>query len=100
MSSAAGFVLITLGLAFDVLGCAGLVRFADVYSRLQSSVKCVTLGTCCILFGTFLTVGFTAAGMKMLVCAWLLLLMSPTAAHALARASHKTGIRPSGEDDK
>ena len=60
MSNAIGLIFITVGLAFDVFGCLGLVRLPDVYNRLQASTKCVTLGTCSILFGTFLMVGFTA----------------------------------------
>ncbi|RXG66697.1 Na+/H+ antiporter subunit G, partial [Candidatus Atribacteria bacterium 1244-E10-H5-B2] len=59
-----GLIFISIGLAFDVFGCLGLVRLPDVYCRLQAATKCVTLGTCSILFGTFLIVGFTAAGIK------------------------------------
>ena len=57
-----GLIFISIGLTFDVLGCLGLVRLPDVYCRLQAATKCVTLGTCSILFGVFLIVGFTAAG--------------------------------------
>jgi multicomponent Na+:H+ antiporter subunit G len=33
-------------------------------------------------------------GMKALVCAVFLLLTSPVAAHALARAAHRAGLKP------
>ena len=62
MNSIVGLVFISIGLAFDFFGCLGLVRLPDVYNRLQAATKSVTLGTCSILFGTFLIVGFTAAG--------------------------------------
>ena len=93
MNSILGLILVSIGLAFDVVGCLGLVRLPDIYNRLQASTKCVTLGTCCILFGTFLVVGFTAAGLKALLCMMFLLLTSPVSAHALSRGAHRSGIK-------
>lgn len=93
MNNIIGLAFITLGLAFDVFGCLGLVRLPDVYNRLQAATKCVTLGTSSILFGTFLIVGFTAAGMKSLLCIIFLFLTSPVAAHAIARGAHRTGVK-------
>lgn len=97
MSSIIGLVFIGLGLAFDLFGVLGLVRLPDVYNRLQAATKCVTLGTCSILFGTFLVVGPTAAGMKALLCMIFLLLTSPVAAHAIARGAHRAGVKLSKE---
>jgi len=97
MSSIIGLIFISLGLAFDLFGVLGLVRLPDVYNRLQAATKCVTLGTCSILFGTFLVVGSTAAGMKALLCMVFLLLTSPVAAHAIARGAHRAGVKLSKE---
>ena len=93
MSEIIGLVFISLGFTFDVFGCLGLVRLPDVYNRLQAATKCVTLGTCSILFGTFLIVGFTAAGVKALLCIIFLILTSPVAAHAIARGAHRSGVK-------
>ena len=93
MINTIGLVFIGVGLAFDVLGALGLVRLPDVYSRLQAATKCVTLGTCSILFGTFLVVGFCATGWKALLCLIFLVLTSPVAAHAIARGAHRSGIK-------
>ena len=87
-----GKIFIMLGLGFDFLGCLGLIRFPDAYSRLQASTKAVTLGTCSILFGTFLILGFTVAGIKCLLLMIFLMLVSPAASHALAKASYKSGV--------
>ena len=92
MSDTIGLIFIVMGLGFDFFGCLGLVRLPDVYNRLQAATKCVTFGTCSILFGTFLVIGISAAGMKCLLTILFLVLTSPTAAHALARASHKAGV--------
>ncbi len=88
-----GFIFIVVGIAFDVFGCIGLVRLPDIYNRLQASTKCVTLGTCSILFGTLLVAGFNDTGTKALLCIIFLLLTSPVAAHAIARGAHRSGVR-------
>ena len=54
MSDIIGYILITVGILFDICGCIGLVRFPDVYNRLQASTKCVTLGTILVLVGVAL----------------------------------------------
>ena len=92
MNETAAFIVIGLGLAFDVFGCVGLFRLPDVYTRLQASTKCVTLGTCLILFGVFLYSGFSAMGGKAIICLVFVLITLPTGAHALARGAYKYGI--------
>ena len=93
MNETVGYVFIIIGLCFDFFGCLGLIRFPDVYNRLQAATKSVTLGTCSILFGTFLIVGCTAAGIKALLCIIFLILTSPVAAHAIARGAHRSGVK-------
>jgi multicomponent Na+:H+ antiporter subunit G len=89
----AGLVFVSVGLAFDVFGCIGLIRLPDVYLRLQAATKCITLGTCSILFGTFLMMGFTAPGIKALMCIYVIALTNPVAAHVIARSAHRGGIK-------
>jgi multicomponent Na+:H+ antiporter subunit G len=86
----AGKVIIFIGVIFDLLGCIGLVRLPDVYNRLQAATKCVTLGTCLILFGTFLAAGFLVKSLLVII---FVVLSSPTAAHAIAHAAHKSKIK-------
>jgi multicomponent Na+:H+ antiporter subunit G len=88
-----GIVFISVGLFFDFFGGLGLIRFPDVYNRLQASTKCVTFGTCSIMFGTFLIQGFNAAGIKSLLCIVFLILTAPVSAHALARGAHIAGVK-------
>lgn len=94
MNEIAGSVCIVIGLIFDFFGCLGLVRFPDMYNRLQASAKCVTLGTCGILFGLFLFKGVSATGIKALLCLGFILLTAPVSAHALARAAYRSGTKP------
>jgi len=93
MNSVIGMVFIAIGLGFDLFGCLGLIRLPDVYNRLQASTKCVTFGTCSILFGTFLMLGFTHSGIKALLCILFIILTAPVSAHAVARGAHKSGIK-------
>lgn len=93
MNEIISLFFIVVGIAFDLFGCIGLIRLPDIYNRMQASTKCVTLGTCSILFGVFIKFGFTAAGVKALLCILFLLLTSPVAAHALARGAHRSGIK-------
>jgi len=93
MTETFGFILIIIGLLFDFSGCLGLVRLPDVYNRLQSATKCVTLGTCLILLGTISYTGLNAVGIKAVLCIWFIFMTSPTAAHAISKASHKAGYK-------
>jgi len=93
MNEVISLVFIVVGITFDLFGCLGLIRLPDLYNRLQASTKSVTLGTCSILFGVFLKFGFTAAGVKAILCIIFLLLTAPVAAHALARGAHKNGVK-------
>ncbi|GAB4232478.1 MAG: monovalent cation/H(+) antiporter subunit G [Acidobacteriota bacterium] len=88
-----GMVILSLGVAFSLFGCLGLIRLPDVYNCLQAATKCVTLGTCGILLGILLLTGPNAVGLKALLCTVFLLLTAPVAAHAISRGSRRAGIR-------
>jgi len=87
-----GLALIVLGVLFDLSGCVGLVRLPDVYNRIQASTKCVVLGTTLILLGCMVWLASPQAALKGLICIWFILITSSTAAHALSRAAHRSGV--------
>ena len=91
MTSAIGASLIALGLVFEVVGCLGLMRLPDFYTRMQAATKCVALGTMLIIVGAVLMVGTLAAVAKGGLCLTFLLLTSATGSHALARAAYRSG---------
>ncbi len=93
MTDIIGYILITVGVLFDIFGCIGLVRFPDVYNRLQASTKCVTLGTILLLVGVAFIHGWGAIAAKAIICAAFILLTSPTAAHAIAKGSYASGVK-------
>ena len=87
-----GLALIAIGVLFDVVGCVGLVRLPDVYNRIQASTKCVVLGTTLILLGAMVWLASLPASIKGLICILFILITSATAAHALSRAAHRSGV--------
>ncbi|MCK9604359.1 MAG: monovalent cation/H(+) antiporter subunit G [Candidatus Omnitrophica bacterium] len=93
MNEIIGLIFIAIGLVFDFFGCLGLVRLPDIYNRLHSSIKCVTLGTSSILLGLLLYKGFSPTGVKALLCIIFLFLTAPVSAHVLARSAHKSGVK-------
>ena len=92
MSDIIGYILIIIGILFDIFGCIGLVRFPDVYNRLQASTKCVTLGTILLLVGVAVISGLGAISAKAIICAIFILITSPTAAHAIAKGAYSSGV--------
>lgn len=93
MSEIIGYILIIIGIFFDISGCIGLVRLPDVYNRLQASTKCVTLGTILLLIGVALISDLAALNAKAIICAVFILITSPTAAHAIAKGAYASGVK-------
>ncbi len=88
-----GLILICVGILFNFFGCIGLIRLPDVYNRLQSATKCVTLGTCSILLGVMFFCGFAEAGIRALIAIPLLFFSATVAAHALVKGAYLFGIK-------
>ena len=93
MNEILGICVVVTGMIFNIIGCIGLVRFPDIYNRLQAGTKCVTLGTCLLLAGCMILSTSVACTLKCLVCAGFILITLPTGAHALARGSHAFGVK-------
>lgn len=92
MISLTAKILLGVGLLFDLLGCIDLIRLPDVYNRVQAATKCVTLGTCLILLGVVAAAGWSALGIKALICGLFILFTSPVGAHAIARGAYRSGV--------
>ena len=96
MSSIIGMIFVVIGLAFNVLGCIGMIRLPDIYNRLQASTKCVTMGTSMVLIGVMIASGFNHSaqlGVRCIICLVFILIAAPTAAHALAHGAYSFGVR-------
>lgn len=86
-------------------GAVGLWRFPDFYSRIHAAGVTDTLGASLILAGLMLQ-SLLLVQQSWLVFAKLLLILifmlltSPTATHALAKAALHSGLRPHPESKK
>ena len=94
MNNIIGIILISIGVLFNLFGCIGLIRLPDVYNRLQSATKCVTLGTCSILLGLLVIYSFNDIGVKALIAIPLLFFSATVSAHALVRGAYHSGVKP------
>jgi len=99
------YVFLGIGLTFNGLGAVGLLRFPDVYTRLHAATKTTTFGS------IFTSLGVIAYGITQLyitgdisknlplvthtiIAVACLILTNPVSAHAVARAAHRSGVRP------
>lgn len=82
------------GAFFFLVGTLGMLRFPDFYARTHAATKCDTVGAGSILLALAILRAPEPDALKLLALGGLVLLSSPTAAHALARAAYRTGLAP------
>ena len=97
------YILVGAGMAFQALGVLALHRFPDVYTRLHGTTLCTTFGSILLYLGVILYAvlfsvpdrpGSISFSIRVFLVLCLILITSPTGAHAIARAAHRSGILP------
>ena len=92
---AVSWALLVLGGFMCFSGAVGIHRFPDFFSRMHAAGVTDTLGSSLILIGLMLQTGWQDTVLVKLVLIFLfILLTSPTASHALAKAALHGGLRP------
>ncbi len=94
----AGFVFMGLGAAFVVIGSVGIVRFRDVYPRLQASGVSDNAGLGLILLGAVFHGGWQSHDAALLLLLALILLTNPIVTHSIARSAFVQQHREGDED--
>lgn len=100
------YLLLGIGVFFNLLAGVGLLRFPDVYTRLHAGTKCTTFGSIFIC-GSVIILGLktwffdgqtdgSILAIHTAAALLAILLTNPTGAHAIARAAHKSGVKPVG----
>lgn len=86
-----GSIITLIGACFIFLGALGILRMPDVYNRMQAGTKATTLGSMLSLLG----IGIAVPGwlVKLLILIIFIIITNPLSTHALARASHHSGIK-------
>lgn len=84
-------VLLVLGALFMALGALGLVRYPDVYLRMQATSKASTLGVTLMMAGVACQAGSLGIALEALLIIVFFFLTSPVAAYMIARAAYYKG---------
>ena len=97
------YILLAIGVFFNILAGVGLLRFPDVYTRLHAGTKCTTFGSI-FLIGSVILLGLkmwytgstdgSVLAIHSAAALIAILLTNPTGAHAIARAAHRSGVAP------
>ncbi len=95
-----GSVLIVLGVITMLVGAIGVVRFPDFFTRLHAAGKGDTLGQGLVLLGLLCFTTSFQDGFKLVLIVVFILIVNPTATHALARAAWLQGLTPWVAPDK
>ena len=93
----AAYVLMGLGVGFVFVGSLGILRFSDVYSRLQASGVSDNAGLGLILIGLILHSGWDRHDITLLLLLLLMLVTNPIVTHSVARSAFVQRHREEGE---
>lgn len=99
------YVLVGIGLFFNLMAGVGLLRFPDFYTRLHAGTKCTTFGSIFLIgavvlqsVAAWIDGGWgsheSAIALRAVIALVAILITNPTGAHAIARAGHRSGVKP------
>ena len=87
-------LLLLAGALFTVIGGIGILRMPDVITRMHAAGSTDTIGAGTTIAGLMIIAGWSLLLVKLAVLLVFLLMLSPTASHALARATIHGPRRP------
>jgi multicomponent Na+:H+ antiporter subunit G len=88
------WALIITGGAFGVIGGIGILRMPNFFTRIHAAGMAETMCAPLILLAMMLQTGWTLTTFKLLAIFLFLIITSPAATHALAKAARHGGIDP------
>ena len=98
------YICLTIGVVFNTLGVIGLLRFPDLYTRMHATTKATTFGSiftslavivyALYLFFTVNDSQYLTLAIHAFLAVVCLAFTNAVSAHAIARAAHKSGIKP------
>ncbi|MGB7757352.1 MAG: monovalent cation/H(+) antiporter subunit G [Salinisphaera sp.] len=99
LADIASWALIVAGSLACVLSGFGMLRMPDLFTRIHAASVADTGGMLLILVGLMVQAGIGLTTAKLILIVFFLLITSPTATHALARAAREDGVRPDSEKE-
>ncbi len=95
--SITGYIFLTVGAVFLLLGGLGIFRMPDYYTRVQAGTKASTLGAMSTIIGVaFLQPDWAV---KLIVILLFIAFTNPLSSHVLARATYKMGQKPLSKEN-
>ena len=95
-------IFLIIGLFVNGMSIIGLMRFPDIYTRLHAATKTTTFGSIFVVFAVVVKdiIYYDATSIIIIIHSIVALLViiftNPISAHAIARASLLSGIKPVG----
>jgi multicomponent Na+:H+ antiporter subunit G len=86
--------LLAGGVFFTFVGAVGIIRLPDLYTRTHAASKSDTLGVVLTLAAATLVFESFSMQLKAFALLLFMLVTTPTATHAIARAAFDQGIDP------
>ena len=87
------------GALLCIVGGIGMLRLPDLYTRVHAASVADTGGMLLILLGLLIQASIGLVAIKLVLIIAFLLITSPTATHAMARAARQDGVDPVIDDD-
>lgn len=83
--------LLLTGAALGMIAAIGVLRMPDLFTRMQASTKCGTLGVGCMVAAVSVHFGVIEVTAPAMLIIAFLFLTAPVAAHMIARAAYFVG---------
>lgn len=92
-------VCVVLGSVFVLLAAIGVNRFRDAYMRMHAATKAGAFGGAIIAMGAGFHFGRLDVWIEVVLMMLFFYSTMPVAAHLIARAGHRVGVKPAPETD-
>jgi multicomponent Na+:H+ antiporter subunit G len=88
------WIFVAAGSLFLIIGGIGLLRLPDFYSRIHAAGITDTMGAWLLIVGLLFTAGDVLPHLKLVMLLIFLIITSPLASHALAKAAYLRHLKP------
>ncbi len=95
-----GYILISIGVLFIIIGLIGIFKFHNLYSRILSAADIDTVGLITILIGVAFVSGFNMFTLKVLLIIIILMVINPIVTSSIASSAYFSGYKIKQEDEK
>jgi multicomponent Na+:H+ antiporter subunit G len=88
-----------VGAGFVLLASIGVFRFGDAFQRMHAATKAGAFGGAILALGAGFHFGTPRAWIEVVLMMVFFYSTMPVAAHLIARAGHRVGVKPSANTD-